>query len=339
MLYSSVNMMKRFWIWCVLVCLTTVRNLSAADVTVDAVLKLQHFLQYTAGAPVQPSTNGFSFQAFVVASTNYVVTGAVVTLPNSSTRTLTNESPVDLRFSEKFNTSIAMDTAYPHANVSQYTTYQMEMQTVNDGTRANNCTYAPSLFGLGNYPTTPQVVNWAAAQQIDHTLGFTVQWNSLGGNVNDVVQVLVEQNITNVYYASPAPFTTNALTGASNSVTIPGYSLPPGTANLTAHLMIVHVAGIPDTNNYAAGVAALGKETVFPMQTRLSPNSPTLTVVSRTNNQTRLLLSGETNRTHQIQATVDWTNWQTLMTTNAASFFFNDVTNVARRYYRGRVGN
>jgi hypothetical protein len=333
-------MMKRFWIWFVLVWLAAVKNLSAADVTVDAVVKVQHFLQYTAGTPVQPSTNGFSFQAFVLASTNDVVTGAVVTLPNISTRILTNESPVDWRFEEKFDSAAAMDAAYPHISFSQYYTYQMQMQTVNDGPRANNCSYAPSILGLGIYPATPQISNWTAAQQIDHTRAFTLQWNNLGNNANDVVQLLVEQNVTNVYYTSPKPFTTNALTGASTSVTIPGYSLPPGT-DLTAHLLIVHVAGIPDTNNYAAGVAALGKETTFPVATRPAPASPSLTLVSRTNNQTRLLLTGETNRSHQIQATVDWTNWQTLITTNPTSgtFSFNDVTNLTRRYYRGRVGD
>src|SRR5689334_13097121 len=105
-------MMKRFWIWSVVLFFAV--KTRAADVALDAVGKVQHFRQNTAGAPTVPTTNGYSFQAFVVASTNNAVTGATVLLPNNSIKTLALESPVDLRFEQYFNTLAALDAAYPH---------------------------------------------------------------------------------------------------------------------------------------------------------------------------------------------------------------------------------
>lgn len=325
-----------------LICLAVFNAVSvkAADVLLDAVLKLQRFQQLSAGAPTTPPAGGFSFQAFVIGSSTNLVTNATVRLPSGAIKTLLPETSLNLRFEEYFNSAATLDAAYPHNNFFGVT-YQMRMQSVNDGLRSNNCAYAALLL-LGGYPTTPQVAaaNWSAAQQIDHTRGFTLQWNYLGGNTLDVVQVLVEQNETNIFYVSPLPFTAGALNGASNSVTIPGYSLPPAT-NLNAHILVFHVAGIPDTN-YAAGVALLGKETVFPMQTRPAPVSPDLKLLARTGGETQMLLLGEANRTYQIQATDNWTNWMTLITTNpaAGNFFFADLspTNVSR-FYRGRVGD
>jgi hypothetical protein len=317
----------------------------AADVLLDAVLKVQHFQQLTSSAPTVPATNGYSFQAFVVGSTNNLVTNATVRLPSGATRPLLPETSINLRYEEYFNTVGALDAAYPHSSFSGVT-YRMIMQSVNDGVRSNNCAYISTVLDIVaqvlHYPATPQVVgaNWNAAQQVDHTRGFTLQWNNLGGSTLDVVQVLVEQFETNIVYTSPLPFTTNALNGTSNSVTIPGYALPPGT-NFNAHILVLHAAGI-DTNNYATGVALLGKETVFPLKTRPAPAAPALELLARTNGATQLRLSGETHRVYQIQATENWTNWVTLLTTNPATgtFFHVDASPTnAIRFYRGRVGD
>ncbi len=312
--------------------------LLAADVEVYAVLKVQHYEQPGTAAPTALATNGYSFQSFVIALQDNVVTGATVRLPNGTVTPLLPEGGDTWRFEQRFNTSSALDAAYPHSSFFGIT-YHMTMQTVHDGPRTGSLTYS---FFAGGYPSvTPQILNWNAAQQIDHTLDFTLQWNSPGGNVNDIVQILIERNGTNVVFASPTPSTPGSLNGASNSVVIPAYALPAGT-NLVGHILLVHVAGLPDTS-YAIGAPGLGRETQFPVQTRPAPPPPVLAMLPRTNGQSQLTLTGETNRTYRIEATDGWLGWQTLLTTNPASgrFLFTDsqATNSLHRFYRGRVGN
>src|SRR4051794_11868398 len=99
-------------------------NGRAADVDFFGVIKLQEFYQTNASAPVIGS-NGFSFQAFVNASTGFAVTNASVKPSNATPlRTLTpNTDGTIWRFEDAFGSQSSLDAVYPAGSVFSPVTY------------------------------------------------------------------------------------------------------------------------------------------------------------------------------------------------------------------------
>jgi len=309
----------------------------AADASYYGVIKSTQYEQTVSAPPVVLASNAYAFNAFVWPATNFVVTNATVKPPNATpARTLTlDTNGAYLRFSEFFDTPSALDGAYPSsASLFNPSVYVFTIHAVNDGARSGKASYL-----LSSTPSTPQLTGLAAAQSLDTTRDFTVTWNSLGGSSLDLVQLLVLDAESNVVYTSAFPFTTNALNGASTSETIPANALPPG-ASLTGHLLIAK-PGLPDTSTYpgATGIAALAKDTAFPMTTRPAPVRPRLEIAS-TAAPVQIHFTGETNRNYHLQAATNFLNWADLLVTNRASVSFTDTqsTSLPRRFYRIQVG-
>jgi hypothetical protein len=217
----------------------------------------------------------------------------------------------------------------------------MVIQSVNDGTHSANLSFF-LLFLPVSYPTTPVITNWPAAQSIDATSDFTLLWANLGGSTLAIVQLLILDTASNAVFASPAPFQTGALNGASNQYTIPAMTLPSGTS-LIGHLTIAN-PGKPETNSYpgSVGVPALAKDTYFSMKTRPAPAAPVLNVRGATNGIMRVRLTGETNRVYHIEATASFQSvWTNVLTTNSVSGvvdYSEPFGPANRRFYRGRLG-
>jgi hypothetical protein len=158
-----------------------------------------------------------------------------------------------------------------------------------------------------------------------------------------MVQLLILDGASNIVFSTPPPLSPGALTGTSNATVVPAYALPPGT-NLTAHLTVAQ-PGLPNTSDYpgATGIAALAKDTEFALRTRPAPPAPILTPLPQSAGQFRLRLTGEPNRTHQIQATAAFDGWTNLFVTNSVTgvFEYTDPASVGLpfRFYRARVGD
>ena len=306
--------------------------LRAVDVSAYAVIKQQYFSQTNAATPFALSSNGWAFQAVVFATTNDVVTNATVTPPSAIVKTLAYSDSTTRRYKELFNNSNALETAYPS------TTYSVTMKTVHDGTQTKSLSFS-SFY---TYSTvTPQISNWTSAQQIDSALPFTLQWSALG-NSGDIVSLYIGLDDTNGVFYSPDYGAPGALNGTSTSIVIPAYTLPPGT-NLVGILLIIHAAVLfPDTS-YGTGSPGYAKATIFNLTTRAFLK-PTLTLLSRTGTTNILKLSGESNRTYQIESTTNnlFTNWSSLFTTNLTGttnqFRYTNTSSNVRRLYRGKVG-
>lgn len=316
----------------------------AADVAFFGIIKSQEFVQTNAGPPVARATNGFAFNAFVLASTNNVVTNATVKPSNTTPlRTLvsTNADQLVWRFEERFNNQSSLDASYPYGSLFSPVNYTFTLGTTNDGIKTANLNY--SLLSLaGGQPAVPQVTNFAAAQAIDHTADFQLHFVASGSALLDLVQVIILDSSSNVVFASPAPFSAGALTGASNSITFPGYSLSPGS-QLIGHLAFVRPTFL-ETNAYsgAIGVPAVLRDTEFPLVTRPAPVPPRLEVLSSGASPFVVGFRGEPNRYYRLQATVNFTNWFDLGVTNSAtgsgSFIDNTSSAVSNRFYRLKVG-
>jgi hypothetical protein len=311
----------------------------AADVSFFGVVKYTHYQQTVSTGPTVLASNAYAFTAFVVPSTNYSTTNASFLAPNVSTNRslILSTNGAGLEYDELFQTSAALDTAYPSStSFLTPSVYKFTFGTIHDGVRSGNASYA-----FGGTPPTPSVTNLTVAQSIDTTMDLTLRWAPMGSGLLPIVQLLVVDAASNVVYTSPAPFSSNALTSSSSSNTIPANSLPAGT-NLIGHLVFA-LAGLPDTNSYsgAAGVAAIARDTAFPVITRPAPIQPTLHI-NAGSPPLVIQFTGETNRQYHLQGTTNLNPaaWVDLLVTNAPAASFADPQSVTLpwRYYRVQVG-
>lgn len=314
----------------------------AADVAYFGVAKSQEFVQTSAAAPVARSTNGFAFNAFVLATSNRVVTNATVKPPTPTPLRALAPTDADTeaawRYEERFSTQSALDAAYPSGNLFNPVHYTTTLYTLRDGVRTADLSFA--LAGLVGTPPTPQVLNFDAAQAIDHTAGFQLQFRASGNSLLDLVQVFVLDAASNLVFTSPMPFSPGALTGTSTTAVIPAYALPPGSA-LTGHLTFARPVGL-ETNAYpgAIGASAVVRDTEFPMVTRPAPALPRLEVLSAGGPPYQIRYTGESGRNYHLQAADRFTDWIELGVTNLPSATFEDPASATlqRRFYRVQVG-
>jgi hypothetical protein len=275
----------------------------AADVSYFGVIKSQHYRQTDSSTVSQLPTNGFGFNAFVVANQNGVLTNASVSRSGSSqTHWLLPETDDRVwRYTEFFNSLSALDSAYPVGNILNPVNYTMKMYTVNDGIKTSNLRFFLALLPL-SWPTTPQVLNFDEAQAIKPDEDFTLSWNDLGGSSLDIVQVLIVDSVSNIVFMSPAPLSEGALNGASRNITIPSNTLPENTT-LEGHIIIAK-PGSPDLSyTDATGIAALAKDTMFPVKTKsLRP------VIKYMKKQSNLIMSWS-EQGFKLQKSEDLINW------------------------------
>lgn len=320
-----------------------------ADVSYFGVIKSHQFEQPPGQAPRLIATNAFAFHAFVVAATNDAVATATVKVPNAAGTVLNLErtsNGMAFWYEATFPTQAALDAAFPsQTGFLNASRYQFTLHTAHDGVKTPDVTYF-----LSSLPRTPTITstNLDAAQALDATRDFTLRWDSLNGGAADIVQLLVVDGASNVWYTSPAPFTAGALNGASVSAVVPAGQLPPGR-DLTGHLAIA-TPGLPLTTSYsgAIGVAAHLKETAFPLVT-LPAQPPWLGLPMLTSHGVELAFTGESNRVYHLLATPTLSAppgqpvpWLQVLTTNTptghGTLIDPDATLAPARAYRLEVG-
>jgi hypothetical protein len=317
-----------------------------ADVSYYGIVKSVQYQQTNDTAAFLAGTNACTFTAFVLGSTNNTIIGGTVQASNASTNhTLSPDTnAASCRFTDSFASQAALDTAYPiNLGPLSPVNYTVTAFTVHDGTLSGTLNFY-ALYPLVtlSYPTTPLFTNLAAAQSIDTTRDFSLQWTNLGGSIAAIVELTVLDLASNAVFSSPLPFSTGALSGASTNVVIPAYTLPAG-ASLLAHLSIGN-PGLPNTNGIpgANGVPALAKDTQISVVTRPAPARPHLDILPSPPSQFHLRLTGESNRLYQIQASPDALGWTNVFNTNCAAGVFDysdtNLANPGARFYRGKVG-
>jgi hypothetical protein len=313
----------------------------AADVTFFGMIKSMPYEQTNQPAPQLLATNAFGFNAFAVGVTNGSILSASVKPSNATPvrQLLPDEFNLIWRFEERFQTQSAMDAVYPAGSVFSPVNYSYTSEGANDGVKTASLNFY-ILFIPISYPPTPQITNLASAQTIDNTRNFELKWNSLGGSELSLVQLLIVDRSSNVVFLSPLPFTPGALDGTSLGAVIPANTLP-GDEELIGHLAVGN-PGLPNTNSYpgAVGIPSLGKDTEFRIKTRPSPAPPVVEI--RSVMPMELLISGESDRLYQVEASEDlkdWTNVGSFFGSAMPTSFRDDAPPAARRFYRIRVGD
>ncbi len=311
----------------------------SADATVYGMVKSQQFVQSGPGVPVAQPTGGFGFNCAVLARSPGAVLSATVDPPGGTPERVLALTANDsaLRYEEIFDSAAALEAAYPNGGLTSR--YLMTFETLNDGVQSADLNFTILGVPIG-VPPVLRVTTFNAIQAVDTTADVEIRWTNSGAQALDQVQVVIVDGLSNVVFQTPAPFATSALTGNSNHVVVPAYTLPAG-ANLFGHLAIAR-PGLPNTTAYpgAVGVAAMVRDTAFPLLTRPEPTAPRIEIVSA--NPARLRITGETNRVFRLQASVNLTNWHDLLTTDTATGTINytdpNSTELPGRAYRAALG-
>ncbi|MDB6040177.1 MAG: hypothetical protein JWM99_4018, partial [Verrucomicrobiales bacterium] len=138
------------------------------------VIKGQRFAQ--SGTAVSPApSNPFYFEAVVGGVSGFEpVQNPQVQLPDGSVKSAVATGDDGYGISQSFTSQAALDSAFP---VGQYTF----SATVN----LIGAVKGHADLSAVNFPPTPQVLNFTAAQAFDATSPFTLTWNSFSGSASD----------------------------------------------------------------------------------------------------------------------------------------------------------
>jgi hypothetical protein len=145
-----------------------------------------------------------------------VVTNATLTLPNSTTKNLTNQAGV-YRLTQTFTNQTSLEAAFPAGS------YILRFIQTNDVQHEIPMTL-PDAPGV-----VPQIVNYAEAQNIDATKDFTLKWNAFSPQpAGAVVRLVVADEFGNRIFLAPNQCVPRTLDPTATSVTIPANYLRPG---------------------------------------------------------------------------------------------------------------
>ena len=253
-----------------------------------AAAKGQSFNQLSAGAPTISAT-GFLFHADVVGVDTASVVSASVQVPGGATKTLLRSDPgnSELEFNDAFTTKIGLDNTYQSNG-----TYTMSVDTSDQGA------FVPALnLSADNYPNTPQVSNFTAAQSVNSTTNFIVTWNVFtGGSSLDFITLSVDDSLGNTAFSTPDIGDVGALDGTATSVVITGGMLQVGMTYTGRVLFVKRTT--TDTNSIpgALGLAGFFTQTEFPIIT--------LAGAGAICSLTPPLATNDVGATHTVTATV-----------------------------------
>ncbi len=297
---------------------------SAADVTTYAVIKNRLFDQTAAATVVPTATNGFTFTGVVNAATSNMTSGTLQP-PSLTVYTFTNTPGLgSFGLLQTFSSQAAMDAVFASGN------YKFTLNTVHDGTKT------PTLSMTGdNYPAAPTIANYAQAQLIGAGTNFTVSWVPFtGGTSTDTILLTIANSTGQQVFSTPVFPAPGALTGTATSAVIPANTLQTGRT-YTATLSFAKVTA--DVFSYLGvpGVSAYASSTTCKLRTL---STPLLTIEQTAANEAQLSFNSDTGRSYDIRASVDLTNWTSLLITNAAgtNVIYQDASSPAltNRFYR-----
>jgi hypothetical protein len=305
--------------------------LRAADVAFYGLTKAQFYAQSSTATPSLLPTGAHTFAALVDASAAGSVSSAVLRLPSLADVPFGPVSGVGaLAVAQPFDTLAALDAAFPSGN------YRFTINGVNDGTRT------PTLnLGANAYPTTPQVTNFTAAQDIDWTQDFTVTWVPFaGGDAQDFIQLRITRSNGSLLFATPSFGQTGALTGTATSTSIPAGTFVPGR-QYTATLAYGNVVTINLTAyglfDFVPGVTAFARTTEFPMS---APGTPPQLVIAKgaAAGSYDLTWNADIGRAYDLRRSQDFVTWTrvALVTADATTETVTDTpaASVKARFYR-----
>ena len=283
------------------------------------------------GSPTLVDGKPYVFNFFADGSSEFIL-GASLKLPNGSVIQVPSTNGQTPDFSAAYFTPAALNSDYPPGN------YTITFNTTHNGT--------PTVilpFPAGNFPTAPQILNFAATQAVDPKSDFPVSWTALvGGTTNDYVQLTVStQDGNNDLFKTPQPGEAGALNGTSTSAVIPANSLAQGQVY---QLRVIIAKSIGFDASYALGFTSYFSQTELELNTTGTVVLPTIAINEISPNQWHLHANGAVGQNYVIEMATSLAtpvNWQPMVnfTGSTVGFDFNDGVVRDRNFYRVRLGN
>jgi hypothetical protein len=298
---------------------------SAQDVAAFSVLKSQHLVQTTDAAPALRTIDPFLFEAFVEGSGNGEIFDVQLTKPGSPAAVLLPGDGFFFGLESGFSSLNALNTAYGSGS------YRFVFESENDIISIANLNLAGD-----NYPATPRVSNFAAAQSVNPAMDFTVRWDGFaGGTTENLVELYIYDGQENEVFAD-----SGGLDGTSTSEVVPANTLMSGQT-YRGELRIWTIVDVTATDEGALGFAGFYKTTEFGLRTTGGGGiAPLLSnPLRQSNGQFQLRVAGEAGRLYRVEATSTFSSWTTILTTNAPAGGSFDVVDtqaasLSSRFYR-----
>jgi hypothetical protein len=177
--------------------------------------KVLSYSQTSASTPVLSAENPATFSALVDTPADNAVTAASLKLPNGSVSNLLSLGG-EFILGGGFDSQAELDAAFPTGS------YEMTM------TRATPPATKVTMTVPSGYPTTPQVANYAAAQTVDPTVDFTLQWGAFAGATGSDLLILEIADGGNTILVAPDSCVPIDLPNNATSFVIPAGTLEEG---------------------------------------------------------------------------------------------------------------
>jgi len=297
--------------------------------TTFTVGKIHLFDQTSPGSPVLDPLSPYDFTATTGLASNRTANSVSLTLPTAAVSNLTH-NPLhseDFYLFASYTNLATFDAAFPSGN------YQFLVSAT-----ASNQQVTVNLPGSFTQPNAPHISNFAAAQSINATQSFTLNWDAfVGGGSTDFVSVA----IGNVY-SSAAVGTVGALNGTSTSLLIPANTLQ-GNSNYDCSIGFYHA--VQTSNSAYVTTAYVGSSTSFTLAT--SGNVPPLVLTNALRTVTNFMFDVKCSigQTFSVDVSSNLLTgpWTVLLTTNSpvTSVHVSDPKAATNRslFYRARNGN
>ncbi len=246
-----------------------------------------YYEQTNASPPVLFPNISYEFFAQALLSSNRTATNITVTIPVRLTVTNLVE---DLLRPDRFavadynaNLLETFATNFPSGNYI----FNVSAVTSNQQVTVNLPAYVS--------PNSPQVSNYAAAQSVNPSQPFTLNWITFtNGLSTDWIFFQIEGGPIKTLFQTGDPGQPGALDGTSTSVTIPANTLSAGTTN-TAVLAFAHVAS--STNGTTVAQASVASVTYFAIVTTTNLAVASAPVLTIRPSGTNVILTWPTNAT------------------------------------------
>jgi Bacterial Ig-like domain len=296
-----------------------------------SVYKSLRYVQTSASAPALDTDNPVFFAASVIGPKTNPVSQATLQLPSGATKTLTGFAG-SFFVLDQFSSQAELDASYPAG------AYKITVQFASGtGTVILNLT--------GNGPPTPQIVNFAQAQNFDPTADFALQWLPFTGAApNDTIVLSLSDSITD--FVAPDLCVPRPLKNTDTSILVPKNTFGAGTE--IDGSLIFNSGSSFDTNSIPGVIAFAGytKQTTFKLLQGggTPPTQPELMNLVR-QPQTGLVtlqVKAQLGASLVVEASDDLTTWTTVATGSpAAGTGVLDVSDSAastssHRFYRAK---
>jgi hypothetical protein len=211
------------------------------------------YFQTSASPPVLLPNITYEFFAQSLLASNRTATNITVTIPvRLAVSNLVEVLLTPERFSvADFNTNLlaTFTTNFPSGNYI----FNVSAVDSNQQVTVNLPAYVP--------PNSPQVSNYVAAQSVNPSLPFTLNWITFtNGLSTDWILFQIDGGPIGTLFQTGVPGQPGALTGTATSVLIPANTLSASSTN-TAVLAFYHVAA--STNGTTVTQAAVASVTYF----------------------------------------------------------------------------